>query len=71
MSVTGYWDGYDGKMYSKEQMVLKRCRTLLANMVAEQDRKWWQFWLSRWAISAEPLRNDARDMLSDIDELLP
>ena len=46
---------------------LERAQTVLANMAKEQDRKWWQFWRSRWEISDEPLRGDAKNVLSAID----
>ena len=49
---------------------LERARTVLANMAKEQDRKWWQFWRSRWEISDEPLRGDAKSLIGIIDMAL-
>ncbi len=53
-----------------EIMLLERCRTILGNMAKENDKKWWQFWISRWEISDEPLRNDAKNLLPLIEKLL-
>ncbi len=50
--------------------LLIRARTILENMARENDRKWWQFWISRWDINDEPLRNDARNLLPLIKEYL-
>lgn len=46
---------------------LERCRTVLANMAAENEG--WVVW-RRWPISHEPLRNDARNLLPVIDRAL-
>jgi hypothetical protein len=54
-----------------EAHLLGRARTILRNMAAENKREWWQFWVPRWTISDEPLRNDARALLQDIEEFEP
>lgn len=56
-------------LYS-EIALLKRCKVVLGNMAEENDRKWWQFWIPRWAISDEPLRGDAKNVLIEIDRTL-
>ncbi|KPG01804.1 hypothetical protein IP86_03070 [Rhodopseudomonas sp. AAP120] len=50
---------------------LKQCRTVLGNMALENERflaKWG--FARRWPINHEPLRNDAKNLLLIIDELI-
>ncbi len=63
--------------------VLGRAATILGNMTAENFtfehgrwigprpglRPWWNFWTSRWAVSDEPLRADAKSVLPMIRQL--
>jgi len=49
---------------------LARAATVLGNMAAENRLPWWNFWTPRWRISCEPLRNDARNLLPVIQDLL-
>lgn len=53
------------------EQTLLCARTVLANMALENERKWYQFWISRWAINHEPLRNDAGNVVDAIDKLFP
>ena len=48
--------------------VLGRCRTVLGNMALENEGHARLF--SRWPISHEPLRHDAKNLLPVIDEAL-
>lgn len=48
--------------------VLERCRTILGNMALETTG--WTYLFKRWAISDEPLRNDAAGILPDIEAVL-
>jgi hypothetical protein len=48
--------------------VLERCRTVLGNMALENEGRARIF--RRWQISDEPLRNDAKNLLPLIDEIL-
>lgn len=51
--------------------VLRRCRTVLGNMAAESNPPpGWLSIRSRWAISDEPLRHDAKNLLPVIDDAL-
>lgn len=53
--------------YQTQTQLLERAETILCNMAKENwNRRWWQFWVSRWEISDEPLRGDARNLLIDI-----
>jgi hypothetical protein len=47
-------------------ILLDRCRTVLANMAMENEGAVF----NRWKIKAEPLRNDARGLLPDLDDML-
>lgn len=53
-----------------ERVLLGRARTILGNMAAENSLKWWEFWRPRWTIPHEPLRADARNLVSEIDGYL-
>lgn len=59
----------DAKMTTNTEYLLRRARTILANMAQENEREWWQFWKPRWAISDEPLREDAGHLVNLIDEV--
>jgi hypothetical protein len=59
----------DANMTTNTEYLLRRARTVLANMAQENEREWWQFWKSRWAISDEPLRGDAGRLVELIDEV--
>lgn len=51
--------------------VLERCRTILGNMAKENETLRDQFsYGSRWPISHEPLRADAKNLLPEIDRAL-
>lgn len=50
--------------------ILHRCRTVLSNMAHERtgaDARWW---LPRWYIPDEPLRNDAGFLVPEIDRVI-
>lgn len=47
----------------------ERIVTLLENLVMEEVG--WRRWFKRWVINAEPLRNDAADILQRIREQQP
>lgn len=53
-----------------DELLLERVRTVLWNMAEENELPWWNFWTSRWPISHEPLRSDARSLLPLIDKEL-
>lgn len=48
----------------------RRAKIVLANMADENPRRWWEFWKSRWAIAAEPLRHDARHVAQALRDAL-
>jgi hypothetical protein len=50
------------------RMLLSRARTILGNLAAENDLKWWEFWKPRWPIHHEPLRSDAKNLIREIDD---
>ncbi len=64
-TVRGYWEGYSGKMDSEDVHYLRRAMAILTNMAAERERRWWEFWVGRWAIHDEPLRNDANNFINE------
>jgi hypothetical protein len=47
---------------------MARARVILRNMAQENVREWWEFWVPRWTISDEPLRNDARVLMEEMEE---
>jgi hypothetical protein len=47
---------------------LKRACAILENMALKNDRAWYEFWVPRWQIHDEPLRNDAANLLAEIAE---
>lgn len=51
-------------------LVLKRCRTVLGNMVEEREGFWNELFGRRWLINHEPLRSDAKNLVPLIDEIL-
>lgn len=50
--------------------LLKRCRTVLANMAEEREGFWNDITGRRWLVSHEPLRTDAKNIVPLIDDLL-
>lgn len=48
---------------AEAQALLERCRTILGNMAQENEGAIF----NRWPISHEPLRNDARGILPELD----
>ena len=53
---------------SDSNLMLRRAHMILSNMALENELHWWEFWKSRWPISHEPLRNDARNLVKQIEE---
>lgn len=51
--------------------MLERCRTVLGNMAEERPGVLNALLGLRWPMNHEPLRADARNLLTMIDELLP
>ena len=52
-------------MSENKEALLERALYVLHNMALENERPWWAFWRPRWAISHEPLRNDAANIIHD------
>lgn len=50
-----------------EDGTIDRIKTVLGNMAAETWRPWWNIWTSRWKISDEPLRADAKKLLEALE----
>ena len=50
--------------------ILKRCRTVLGNMAAENPGLWNSLTGRRFPINHEPLRADAKNILPLIDAIL-
>lgn len=50
----------------------KACE-ILHNMALEYERPWWKRVFGRWAISDEPLRNDAANLLREykVSKMMP
>lgn len=60
---------YADKFYDENcdlRLLLSRCRTILANMAMEREGAIF----FRWPINHEPLRNDARNLLPELDKAL-
>lgn len=55
---------------SARDQLLRRCRTVLANMALERPGFWASLLGRRWPINHEPLRGDARNLVPLIDELI-
>jgi hypothetical protein len=53
---------------SNAEYFLGRAKVILRSMVQENKREWWEFWVPRWTIDDESLRNDARNLLVDISD---
>ena len=50
--------------------MLRRCRTVLANMAAENTGLWNSLAGRRWLINHEPLRADAKKLVPLIEKVL-
>jgi hypothetical protein len=49
-----------------DRWLLTQCETILSNMSMERQGFWSRLFKGRWMISAEPLRNDAINLLPHI-----
>jgi hypothetical protein len=58
-------DVYDAAQCYRDRIYLDRALTIIGNLALENDRRWWEFWMPRWAIRDEHLRNDAKNLIED------
>lgn len=58
----------ESTIHYNESIFWESALTILNNMATENDRKWWEFWKSRWSVHHEPLRADAKSLIQQISD---